>query len=205
VIVYVESNFILELALGQEEQPEAEAILSRAEAGAIQLRIPAFSICEPFSTTSQRARNRDRAWSEMNRHILDLSRSAVHSEVVEDLRPVQAAFRKVNQLEGLTLHFTLERVLAITTPIALTREVLADAYRCQRTYNLPAADSMIYASVLADLREQDYVAVKAFVSRNKRDFDHRDLVRELGAFRCSYYQDFRSADAHLQATIGSNG
>lgn len=205
MIVYVESNFVLELALGQEEQPEADAILSWAEAGILTLRIPAFAVCEPFSTVLQRARNRDRAWSEMSRQIVDLSRSSAHSEVVEELRPVQATFRQVNQAESVALHLTLERVLAVTTPIGVTKAVLEDAYRSQREYALPAADSVIYASILADLREQDYDTDKVFVSRNKRDFDHHDLLRELGSFRCAYYQDFRSVEAHLRTALNIDG
>jgi hypothetical protein len=205
VIVYVESNFVLELALEQEEQPAAEFILTLAEAGCLQLRVPAIAICEPFSTVSQRARNRDRAWSEMSRQIVDLSRSSAHREVVEELRPVQAAFRKVNQAEQIALHLTLERLLAVTTPITISKEVLSESYRCQRAYNLPAADAVIYASVLADLREQDYDADKVFVSRNKRDFDHQDLVRELSSFRCGYCQDFESAEVHLRGRLKPDG
>ena len=36
MIVYVESNFILEVALGQEESPSAESILLLAEKNSIE-------------------------------------------------------------------------------------------------------------------------------------------------------------------------
>ena len=49
MIVYVESNFILELAYLQEDHENCGRILKLAEAGKIQLILPAFAIAEPFS------------------------------------------------------------------------------------------------------------------------------------------------------------
>lgn len=43
MIVYVESNFVLELALRQEEHGACERILEHAEANHIELVIPAYS------------------------------------------------------------------------------------------------------------------------------------------------------------------
>ena len=44
MIVYAESNFILELALEQEERAYAENVLVAAERGQIVFFVPAFSI-----------------------------------------------------------------------------------------------------------------------------------------------------------------
>lgn len=43
MIVYVESNFILEIALEQNQAIAAEAILALAENGSITLALPAFT------------------------------------------------------------------------------------------------------------------------------------------------------------------
>ena len=51
--VFVESNFVLEIALGQEQAAAAEAILQLAEHGTLNLRIPAFALSEPFSTVGR--------------------------------------------------------------------------------------------------------------------------------------------------------
>jgi hypothetical protein len=48
MIVYVESNFILELAFLQEEHGEAETLAKFAESGQIQLAVPSFSGSEPY-------------------------------------------------------------------------------------------------------------------------------------------------------------
>ena len=48
MIVYVESNFVLEVALGQEESPSAESILVLAESSKIELVFPGFSLKETY-------------------------------------------------------------------------------------------------------------------------------------------------------------
>ena len=49
MIVYVESNFVLELALGQEGSVSAESILILAEQGDIEIVFSSFAISEPFA------------------------------------------------------------------------------------------------------------------------------------------------------------
>lgn len=50
MIVFVETNFLLELVYQQEEHESCEAILALAEAGRIDLVLPAFSVAEARST-----------------------------------------------------------------------------------------------------------------------------------------------------------
>jgi hypothetical protein len=47
VNVYVETNFVLELAFQQEQFVSCEQILQLGEAGGIKLVIPAYSLAEP--------------------------------------------------------------------------------------------------------------------------------------------------------------
>ena len=53
--VYVESNFVLELAFLQEQCSSCEKILSLCEARRIQLLIPAYSLAEPYETPHEAA------------------------------------------------------------------------------------------------------------------------------------------------------
>ena len=54
MIVYVKSNFILEIALEQNQATAAESILALAESGQIELAFSAFALSEPFSTITRR-------------------------------------------------------------------------------------------------------------------------------------------------------
>jgi hypothetical protein len=53
--IYVESNFILELARGQAEAKPCEAILAGAVDARVELALPSFSVAEPVETIHRHA------------------------------------------------------------------------------------------------------------------------------------------------------
>ena len=58
MIVYLESNFVLELAYLQEEHESAEEILKLAEEDRIRLVLPAYSVGEPYDSWVRRSKQR---------------------------------------------------------------------------------------------------------------------------------------------------
>ena len=74
--LYVESNFVLELALGQEESEQADRLLVAAEQGTIEIALPAFALSEPFSMITQRARERGRLVQQFKAQVGQLARSS---------------------------------------------------------------------------------------------------------------------------------
>ena len=66
--VYVETNFVLELVLGQEQAQACHEILALAESGLIDLVVPAFSILEPYQRLMRRKRDRDELQSGASVH-----------------------------------------------------------------------------------------------------------------------------------------
>jgi hypothetical protein len=58
VRVYGETNFVLELAFHQEEARSCKNILAAAEAGLLELVVPAFSIVEANATLQRRLSER---------------------------------------------------------------------------------------------------------------------------------------------------
>jgi hypothetical protein len=58
VRLYVETNFVLEMVLGQEQVGACERILSAMEIGAVELVLPAFSVMEPYRRLAARAHDR---------------------------------------------------------------------------------------------------------------------------------------------------
>jgi predicted nucleic acid-binding protein len=78
VIVLAESNFVLELALRQEQFEHAERILRLAEAKHLQLVIPACSLIEPYQTLIRRRRERKEFSRRLQEEIKLLERSTLH-------------------------------------------------------------------------------------------------------------------------------
>ena len=78
--VYVETNFVLELALLQEQHESCEKILQFQQTGKIRLIVPAYSLIEPFETIFRYAKNRSRVANDLAAEIKQLSRTKPYQE-----------------------------------------------------------------------------------------------------------------------------
>lgn len=151
MIAYIESNFILEIALGQEQVSDAEAILQFAEHQAVELVCPAFSLSEPFATLAKRGVDRRRLSRSLNDTLRDLARSASHQERVQAMKPTSDLLLNVAKQELDGLQSTIARLLLAGRTIPLTSSVFIAAQTYQTSYGLSPQDSIIYASVISDL------------------------------------------------------
>ncbi len=73
--VYVESNFVLEVAFNQEQAESCRAVLELAARGELRLVLPALSIAEPIHAFVRRERGRKRVAEELKQQLSQLRRS----------------------------------------------------------------------------------------------------------------------------------
>jgi predicted nucleic acid-binding protein len=193
MIVYVESNFVLELALGQEQSASAESILQSAEKLDLVLALPDFSISEPFATTTQRGRQRRKLYRQLQYELRQLGRSQPHRQLVTqlDLTPVMLA--EVEKTEMDLLESTISRLLAVAHIVHLDTVIFRNALQYRATYDLAIQDAVIYACVISDLGQRPAAETKCFVSRNWKDFEDPGLRDELRGFQCEFVESFDAA------------
>ncbi len=86
--VYVESNFVLEQALQQEQSDSCDAIVNLAVSGDISLVIPAFSLAEPHQALALKEKARNRTWSRRHRERPHLHPTGIAVIPVEILAAV---------------------------------------------------------------------------------------------------------------------
>lgn len=67
--VYVEPNFVLELAFVQGQCSACEEVLILAERHCVELFVPAYSLCEPHETLHRRRRERLNLQEELHRGL----------------------------------------------------------------------------------------------------------------------------------------
>lgn len=77
--IYVESNFVLELALQQEQASSCEEILELCEGVDRELVGPAYSLPEPYETLIRRRKERERIQRDLYVELQQLARSATYS------------------------------------------------------------------------------------------------------------------------------
>lgn len=187
--VYVESNFILELALEQEQHASCQELLSLGERQHIQLILPAFAVAETYETMIRRAKNRETLTQRIVQETQQLSRSKSYKERTETLQTVTSLLAQSIEEDKERLNTTLEIVLRLAETIPLSHTILASATQFQKTLDLRPQDSIIYASVLEHLQHSE-PQQHCFLNRNFKDFDDPEIVDTLEAYHCKMLFNF---------------
>lgn len=177
MIVYVESNFILELAYLQEEHENCGRILKLAEAGKVQLILPAFAIAEPFSAWVGRKRRRENLHRELTQELRELGRSEPYAGSREEFQDVTKALLVSGEEEKSRLDTAIAQILKESELIPIDADVIKSAIEIQTRNRLSPQDSIIYASVLAHAAKVSKEEPKCFITKNSRDFSNPDISR----------------------------
>lgn len=187
--VYVESNFVLELALLQEQHASCEELMRLCARDHIQLVIPAYSLAEPYETLTRRHRQRKRMKAELDEELRQLARTATYARRLSGFQQlttllIDSADEEEKRLEGVRT-----RLLQVAEVIPLEVSILTTATQYQRLHGLTPQDALVYATVLWHLT-QHQVPQSCFLNKNSKDFDDPDLVAELDRYNCKLLPQF---------------
>ncbi len=191
--IYVETNFVLELAFEQEQSVSCEKILQLCEANQAKLIIPAYSLAEPHEKLNRQAISRQNLQQSLNKELRQLSRSNSYSSRIERIQDIASLMVQSNQEEWQRFVNYREKLLRTGEIIALTSTILEEAASCETHYNLKPQDAVVYASVVQHLND-DQPQQACFLNRNSRDFDSPDIVNKLNNLNCRMI--FRFDDGH---------
>jgi len=187
--VYVESNFVLELAFLQQEHESCKQLLARSESGEIDLVIPAFSIAEPYDTLVRRAKRRSELLTSLANEFHELSRSEPYLTVIRESGPITELLVKSGEDEKNRLDSVISRILDTAQVIPTQAETIKSAIKFQDTHSLEPQDSIIYASVIEHLRASAS-DINCFLNKNSKDFLTPDIQGELENFTCRLIPSF---------------
>jgi len=201
MLVYIESNFVLQLALQQEEAGYAEAILAYAEAGRTEIAFPSIAITEPLSTITYRGLERRRLYNSLTSELTQLRRSAPHQNIALALQVLLVSWAEIEKKEVDLLQSSIQRVLSVSTRIELDSTTFQHALNYQRLYDLSPQDSIVYSSVIADLNRRAAEEPKCFVSTNRKDFGDPIIKAELATFNCRYIATLGDCESFIQSTF----
>jgi predicted nucleic acid-binding protein len=189
VNVYVETNFVLELAFQQEQFESCEQILQLCEAGRVQLVIPAYSLSEPHEKLTRQAKIRRDLQQGLDAELRQLSRTASYTSRISNIQDIANLLVQSNEEERQRFVQYRERLLQSAEVIALTADILTEAAASEGPYDLKPQDAFVYASVITHLR-QHQPQIACFLNRNTKDFDNPDIVDELHRFNCRMIPKF---------------
>ena len=195
--VYVESNFVLEIALRQEQHLSCEGIFRLCESAAIQLAIPSYSLIEPYETLIRHHQQRKRIKTDLDNEFQQIARTASYSQRLQGFQDLTVLLIDSADEEVKGLERVCEQLLKIAKIIPLQAKTLAAAMHYQRKHDLKPQDAVVYASVLEDLNSAT-PARSCFLNRNSKDFDDPDIVEELAKKNCKLLPRFDSGYDYIQ-------
>lgn len=202
MIVYVESNFILEIALVQDAHDACEQLIALAENKKIVLAIPAFSVAETHSTVERRHRDRRDLHRKLSPELQQLARTRSYTVQSEAMKTITGLLMSSIDDERTRLSTTAAAILSASRTIPLTADVLASATRLQPLHGLTSTDAIVFASVLSDLGpETAPPAASCFLNRDRKGFDVPSVDEELRKRGCRLIPQFADGLAYVRSTL----
>ena len=189
--VYVESNFVLELALLQEQSASGEAILRLGEERRVHLVVPAYALVEPYETLTRRHKQRREMKKDFDVELGQLARTATYTDRLNGLRDLTALLIQSADEAERRLEEVRSRLLNTAEVIPLDAAVLAASAAPRREHGLSPQDALVYAAVLSHL-QRVRPAQSCFLNRDSKDFNDPHIVEQLGRYSCKLFPRFDS-------------
>jgi predicted nucleic acid-binding protein len=181
--IYVETNFVLELAFAQEQAESCCQLLDLCDRGKVSIVLPAFSVGECFTTLARRISERRRLADVVSRERKQLSRSIETRTELTAVDSFIALLIESLEADKQRLDTTLNRLLAIASVIPLDKSVVINAAEHRSCFGLQHQDSLVYSSVLHHLQTTPSHQ-SCFLNRNSKDFDDPDIIESFQALNC---------------------
>ena len=193
--VYVESNFVVELSLRQEEVDACEEILALAVSRRVELVVPMIALLEPSETLRRRQAVMSDFATRLGENLRELERISLAGVAKGANQHLVKGFRDA-------INDWKPRLSAVRQSIARVARVLPlDVDLMDRAETLvfdglmeKEPDALVLAAVIRDLTQHPAPAL--FVNRNTRDFDdHKSGLKSLG---CDLLGTFSHALSRLR-------
>jgi predicted nucleic acid-binding protein len=202
--VYVESNFVLEQALEQEQCESCKELIGIASAGSIRLVVPAFSLAEPHIALMRRGNERSRLSAELQKHLSELGRSKTYREVSGNFSELAALLIASAEREHAGLQRATDGMLKAAEIIPLNSDVFHQAGGIQVAFDMSVQDSIVLASVVSHLAATK-PAESCFLNRNTKDFDDPNVREMLDEFGCKFFGRFDDGLHYIEARLRQEG
>lgn len=189
--IYVETNFLLEIAYEQEQEQACLGLLELVEKSPpLQLAVPAFCYSEALWNLRGRGKERQALQQQVERALREIRRTR---SLKEHARGDLAGLLTQSIQDGESrLEKVRERLTHLGEVLLLTREVFLKAAELSEAFGLQEPDAVVLATVILDMKRSR--SPGWFLTRNSRDFD-ASVKESLSTLDCTLMTSF---DAGLE-------
>ena len=200
MIVYVASNFLLEMAYVQGEHVSCDQIVTLSEKRKVVLALPALCLGEPYESWVRRSRNRRALLDQFVREIGELSRSQPYSTLLMESQGLTRTLIESGEAEKKRLDAVIDKVVDTAVLLPIDRDTIKAALRLQGERSLSPQDAIVYASVLSHMIGQPS-ETKCFLTKNSKDFANPDIYEDVRAYNCKLLTSFDNGLGYIQSQI----
>ena len=201
MVVYVETNFILEMGYRQAENQFCERLVELAENGRITLTIPSFSIGESYETSYRRRKEREEFVRDLRTRQAQLNYSTESDVLANYFNSMVGILTQSIERDSDRLNRVLFRLAGVAEFISLSPSSLTLAQEYQRSIRMEPPDSLVLGSVIAHLSETSPDEC-CFLNKNAKDFDAPSVRNELRAHDCRLIASFEQGLDYISSTLG---
>jgi hypothetical protein len=202
MIVFAESNFVLELVLRQSEAAFALRIVELAEQNRIQLCIPAFSLVEPHHKLMRERNERRELRESLDSHVGQMARSETLSDIRTQSNALLVALAGKSDADMKEHENWIGRIVKCANVLPLTDRVLA-AGLGRTLLDLDLLDAFVYSSIEAHLKEIG-VRESLFANRDAKAFMQPTVLDDLQKLGCRVIPKFANAVAYIEGRLPSS-
>jgi predicted nucleic acid-binding protein len=202
VIVYVETNFLLELAYLQEDCKSCAELLELGAQNAVWLLVPAFSLIEARLAWDRRSSERNALQNQLQPIIRQLARSEPFKTLTESSRELISALVASGEEARARLEEAISGISSVGTILPLTTEISSQAHQAELRLSLAPSDAVVYATVMAHLKTAP-TGAKCFFNRDSKDFANPNVSDELAAFGCKLFVTFTKGMEFVRSELRS--
>jgi len=200
VIIYAETNFLLEIAYQQDGCESCREIIALARQGKLSLVVPAFSLMEARQTWDRRSSEHNSLQNQLQPIIRQLARSQPFRTLTESSRELLSALAASGEDTRLRLEVAISALSAEATVLPLAADVVARARREELNLSLSPSDAVVYAAVISHL-ENAPPGPKCFLNRDSKGFADPSMANELSRFGCKVITSFERGLAFIRSEL----
>jgi hypothetical protein len=199
--LYVETNFVLELAYLQEGSDSCEELLQLAEAGKLDIALPSYCLAESVDSATRRFRDRKELLASLDWHLDQLARSKPYANLRSTAEQTRSALAGSQQDELRRLDTSLQRIATVGRLLPIDTATLSRASSLRADGVMgDLQDSMVLASILVDLADTTPTR-SCFVTTNTHDFARPDIKDALSQQNCKIVFSFADALGYCKSQL----
>jgi predicted nucleic acid-binding protein len=197
LILYVESNFLLEIALRRDERESCESLIRHAKEDQLTMVMPSFCVGEVYEAHGRRATRRKSLHKELTSEIKELSRSGPFAEFEKETEGLTQLMVESIEFEKAQLDRAVEEILDVAELASLDASTFALARRAQQEFGLLAQDSIVLASIVEHLQARAE-GRSCFITKDK-GFGDPDVENLLEGLGCKLLFTFGSGKGYIES------